>query len=85
GITEWWASGSAKRHMLEKHGVYWDEVEEVLEQNPDFRRMRDVRGERRYLAQGRTTDGRYLTVVFALAGPIARIVTAYDTPRRQRW
>lgn len=83
-ITGWWASGSAKKHMLEKHNVHWDEVEDILEQHITFRRVQDVWGERRYIMQGRTGNGRYLTVVFAFDGFIARIITAYDTPRRLR-
>ena len=70
--------------MLNKHGVRWDEVEDILEQHLPFTRLGDARGERRYLIQGRTGGGRYLSIVFAREGPIARIVTAYDTPRRLR-
>jgi len=81
GITEWWASGAAIRHMLNDHGVEWREVEEVLAEEPPFRRTRTVRGQKRYVLHGQTAGGRRLTVVFALEGPIARIVTAYDTPR----
>jgi uncharacterized DUF497 family protein len=67
--------------MLEDHGVEWREVEELLEKEPDFRRTRTVRGEMRYAFRGRTEGGRRLTVIFALEGPIARIITAYDTPK----
>lgn len=83
GITEWWASGSAMQHMLDDHGVEWNEVEEVLVQELPFRRVRTVRGEKRYVLHGATDGGRRLTVVFALEGPIARVITAYDTPRGQ--
>ena len=67
--------------MLEDHGVEWREVEEVLVNEPDFRRTRSVRGQRRYAVRGRTEGGRRLTVIFTLEGPIARIITAYDTPK----
>jgi uncharacterized DUF497 family protein len=65
--------------MLEDHGVEWHEVEELLVKEPDFRRT--VRGQRRYAFRGRTEGGRPLTVIFTLEGPIARIITAYDTPQ----
>ncbi len=81
-VKEWWASRAARRHMWEKHGVTWDEVEEILVQKPDLKRTRTVRGERRYFVKGRTQGGRRLTVVFALEGSVARVVTAYDTPTR---
>ncbi len=84
GVSEWWASGAAMEHMLNDHGVEWHEVEEILAQEPPFRRMRDVRGEKRYRLHGRTEGGRCLTIVFAIDGPIARVVTAYDTPKRMR-
>ena len=61
---------------------YRDEVEEILMQKPDLKRTRTVRGERRYFVKGRTQGGRRLTVVFALEGSVARVVTAYDTPTR---
>ena len=81
-INAWWASGAARRHMLDKHAVEWQEVEEVLRQDTPFYRSRTVRGERRYFVQGQTEGGRRLTVVFAFEGPIARVITAYDTPGR---
>ena len=81
-IREWWASRAARRHMLEKHSVTWNEVEEVLLQEPDPKRSRTVRGERRYFVQGRAQSGRRLTVVFTLEGSVARVITAYDTAKR---
>lgn len=80
-IDEWWASGSAIEHMLNDHGVEWYEVEEILAQEPSFIRARTVRRQKRYAILGMTEGGRRLTVIFTLEGPVARVITAYDTPK----
>ncbi len=77
-IRRWIASAAARRHMLSKHGVTWDEVDEVMESTPQLRRGRKVRGEQRYYVEGRTHAGRALTVVFRVRGDAASIVTAYE-------
>lgn len=77
-LRRWRASRSARRHMLRKQAVTWEEVDEVLSQRPRLLRIRDVRGERRYQCRGRTVAGRMLVVIFALEGTTARVVTAYE-------
>ena len=49
-----------------KHGVDVQEVEEVLLQNPEFRRGQRGRriGEDLYYALGQSNAGRYLFIVF---------------------
>lgn len=78
GITQWWASGSAKRHMLEKHDVAIDEINEVMETRPQPRRGKRRRGEQRYYVVGRTSAGRELLIVFRLVAGVAEIITAWD-------
>jgi len=77
-ISEWWASGAAKRHILEDHQIEWYEIEEVLRAGPTLERGRRVHGEQRYNLDGRTLAGRPLRVVVAFAGSIARVVTAWE-------
>ncbi len=77
-LKDWGASRSARRHMLLKHGVTWEEVDEVLSQRPQVLRSHDVRGKRRYRCNGRTIGGRRLTVIFAIDGTTARVVTAWE-------
>lgn len=82
-----YASEHAKRHMLEKHGVEYEEAEEALLSVQTVERVRTTTpSERRYLARGRTVDGRRLNVVFAREPEgRARIITAYEPrTRRQR-
>ncbi|NLO04916.1 MAG: BrnT family toxin [candidate division WS1 bacterium] len=77
-IRRWRASRSALRHMFAKHGVTWNEVDEILSQEPKVLRSRTVRGEPRYLCRGRTAAGRKLVVIFAMEGTTARVITAYE-------
>ena len=46
-VRGWWASGAACRHMLEKHGVTWDEIDEVMQESPDIRTGKRKGRERR--------------------------------------
>ncbi len=77
-IRRWTASARAREHMLEKHNVEWQEVEEVMASTPRIRRGRKVRGQQRYYVHGRTHAGRLLTVVFGTRGDTAMVVTAYQ-------
>lgn len=49
-----------------EHGVFRDEVEQVLFGNPHVRRLKKgkVKGEDLYVAYGQTKAGRYLVVFF---------------------
>jgi hypothetical protein len=49
-----------------KHGVDIEEVEEVLNNKPQFRYVEKGKrtGENVYMASGQTDGGRYLTVLF---------------------
>jgi len=58
--------------MLNKHGVHWDEVNQVMASAPQVLRGAERDGERRYRAVGRTTAGRRLKVVFRMAGDTAQ-------------
>jgi hypothetical protein len=52
--------------IIRKHHVYPEEVEDALSKNPLIRRLENgnVKGEDLYIAFGRTTSGRYLSVLF---------------------
>jgi hypothetical protein len=52
--------------IIRKHNVYPDEVEEVLSSKPTIRKIEkgDVKGENLYVAFGKTSGGRPLTVLF---------------------
>jgi len=62
------------------HGIEPDEAEEVFVNEPLFRRTKKGH----YAAFGRTSEGRYLTIVFELKGKgIARPVTGWDMSRSE--
>ena len=71
-----------------KHGVYQNEVREVLFSNPRIRRVgrgKRQRDEHLYAAYGQTNDGRYLTVFFIYkSGNEALIISARDMDRKER-
>jgi len=70
-------------HAPAKHHVTLDEVEEVFFNNPYVKLSRiEVNGERRYLAIGRTDEGRFLSVIFTPRNGIIRVITAYEAPGR---
>ena len=66
---------------LADHGADPSEAEEVLRRNPYKRKIQ----EEKWLAYGRTYDGRYLFVVFALKGKNRiRVITARDMTEREK-
>ena len=70
-----------------KHGVTWEEVEEVFANRPRlFRFLKaDQYSEPRYYALGRTSAGRYLTVVFVPVTPNqAKVISARDMDASER-
>ncbi len=68
-------------HILERHHVFSDEVEEVFVENPIVRKTHT----NRRLAMGKTLEGRWLVVVFEIKKEyIIRPVTARDMTRSER-
>lgn len=70
-----------------KHGVYTDEVEEVLFSNPHIRLFGKghVKGENLYAAYGQTRTGRYLTIFFILKNQTAALpISARDMTQAER-
>ncbi|HSL83134.1 MAG TPA: BrnT family toxin [Thermoanaerobaculia bacterium] len=70
-----------------KHGVEPDEVEEILEGRPRFRRIEAgrIEGEDLYAASGRTLAGRYLLVFFLYkTSREALIVSARELSRKEK-
>ncbi len=63
-----------------KHGVFTDEVEEVLFSKPHIRRVQKghLKGEDLYTAYGQTNAGRYLIVFFIRKGIAALPISARD-------
>ena len=70
-----------------KHGVFTDEVEEVLFGKPHIRRAQKgrIKGEDLYAAYGQTDAGRYLIVFFIRkATVIALPISARDMKNSER-
>lgn len=71
-----------------KHGVYQNEVREVLFSNPRIRRVgkgKRRKGEHLYAAYGQTHEGRYLVVFFIhKSGNEALIISARDMDKKER-
>jgi uncharacterized DUF497 family protein len=66
---------------IERHDFTPEEVEEVFAGNHRLRRSR----EKRYIALGRTLEGRFAFVVFRrLPGGIIRVITARDMDDGER-
>ena len=75
------------RKLVTKHGVFQDEVREVLNGSRHFRFVErgHRRGENVYAALGRTEAGRYLTVFFVhKKGGQALILSARDMTSAER-
>ncbi len=73
--------------LIEKHNVKQDEVREVLDNEPWFRRMEKGHraGENLYAAFGQSTAGRYLVVYFVYkANRWALVVSARDMTEAER-
>jgi uncharacterized protein len=73
--------------LASKHAVTPDEVEQLFQSSPRFRRIEsgDRTGEDVYAAAGRTWAGRYLLVFFILKqGGGALILSAREMTRAER-
>jgi len=69
-----------------KHGVYTDEVEEIIFSKAHFRRAQKgrVKGEDLYVAYGQTLSGRYLVIFFIRKGNAALPISARDMTKSER-
>jgi len=71
-----------------RHGVYQDEMRQILMRSPRVRRMGKGKiheGEDLYVAYGQTDAGRYLTIFFIhKAGDEALIISARDMDSKER-
>lgn len=73
--------------LLEKHGVYPEEVEDVLYGRSRFRRIArgHTHGEDVYEALGQAVSGRYLIVIFVWkTGSEALVISARDMSGNER-
>lgn len=66
---------------IARHRVTPEDVEEAFEGEHLIRRSRSGR----YVLFGRSAAGRYLMVAFILRSGVARIITARDMSRAERW
>lgn len=67
-------------HLELGHGVRPEEAEEVFAYRPLYRKTKKGH----YVAMGRTHEGRYLTIVFALKRDgVARVITGWDMDRAE--
>jgi len=86
-ITEFIWLDEIVEKIESKHHVRQTEVEDVLGGSPKFRKMLKGRshGEHIYRALGRTTGGRYLTVIFIYKRTgQALILSARDMDAKER-
>ena len=69
-----------------KHGVYTDEVEEIIFGKAHIRRAQRgrVKGEDLYVAYGQTFGGRYLAVFFIRKKKAAMPISARDMTYSER-
>lgn len=71
-----------------KHGVYRDEIRQILVSQPHIRRVgkgKRHKDEHLYAAYGQTEDGRYLVVFFILkAGNEALVISTRDMDSKER-
>jgi uncharacterized DUF497 family protein len=73
--------------IVRKHNVYPDEVEEVLSGKPTIRKVQkgDVKGENLYIAFGKTSGGRQLSVLFVRKKEQrALVISARDMTGKER-
>ncbi len=72
--------------MERKHQVSWDEILEVLESQPAIYHIYpSPKGERRYIAFGRTGGGRRLVIVMAIEElDTFRAITAYEPKTKKQ-
>lgn len=89
-IRELYWRADREEHILERHGVSWEEVEEAVLGDPRGRLRRRGPAERDpdetvYEHYGRTLEGRYLMVALLYVGQgIAMPITARDMTRSER-
>jgi uncharacterized DUF497 family protein len=75
-----WDNGNIN-HIMERHGIEPEEVEEVFINRPLLRKTY----EDRRIALGQTDSGRYLFVVFILKPEgILRVITCRDMDEKER-
>jgi len=73
--------------IIRKHNVYPEEVEDMFSKSPLIRKLEggNVKGEDLYIAFGRTSVGRYLSVLFVRKkDKSALIISARDMTKRER-
>ncbi len=76
-----WDEGNIT-HLLERHYLSQEEVEEAFASENLFRIV-NIKG--KYHAFGKTMAGRYLHIVFEYKGRgLARPITAWDMPEKEK-
>lgn len=80
-----WDAGNADKNW-ERHGVTQGESEEIFFNRPVLVAVDPThsQAEPRYAALGQTSEGRLVTVVFAIRGRLIRVISARDMSRRER-
>ena len=73
-----WDAGNVQ-HIIERHGIYPDEAEQVFYNGAHVRRERTF-----YYAYGRDDSGRYLCVICELRNNVVPVVTAREMSNRER-
>lgn len=79
-----WDRGNVQKNR-EKHRVVFVECEEVFQHGPViFQDPEHSRAELRYLALGRTVQGRQLAVIFTIRRNKIRVISARNMSRKER-
>lgn len=80
-----WDSGNADKNW-ERRGVTQGGSEQIFFNRPVLVApdLTHSQAEPRYAALGQTSEGRLLTVVFAIRGTLIRLISARDMSRRER-
>jgi hypothetical protein len=82
-----WDAGNQRKSEV-KHGVTQVEAEEIFFNQPLLVSADDKHSdeERRYLALGKTSQARALTLIFTLrqGGTLIRVISARDQHRKER-
>ncbi len=78
-----WDEGNHHKNWL-KHEVAHTECEQLFFNDPLFLMEAVSENESRYLALGKTDQGRGLLIVFTLRNEMIRVISARDMSRKER-
>lgn len=80
-----WDHGNINKNS-EKHGVVWQECEEVFFNDPllFFEDIRHSEREKRAFVLGKTNEARKIFVAFTIRNQLVRVISARDMNKKER-